>query len=75
MTWLSAEKQNALRSALDQRMSCGKAARLVGISEATVINYRRRWGYKYRAKHLRSRKERTFGLPRYVGPAWIGKAC
>jgi transposase len=72
MAWLTAEKQDALRSALDRQMSCGKAARLVGISEATVINYRRRWGYRYRAKYTRSRKERTFGLPRYAGPEWIG---
>jgi transposase-like protein len=75
MAWLSAEKQDALRTALEQQMSCGRAARLIGISETTVINYRRRWGYSYRAKHMRSRKERTFRLPRYAGPAWIGKAA
>jgi hypothetical protein len=67
---ISREKKQELRRAWTMGLSCGAAARRIGVSRATACRYFCSFAHRQGAP----RKRRAAAIPRYDGPPWIGTA-
>jgi len=73
MRRISTLQEDTLRAAFNAGEPAAAAARLAGVSVTAATDRFRKLGWD--GKRRLSKDRSMYGLPKYSGPAWIGKAA